>query len=176
LESVGYYIVAFQFSLVIKLTLTSFHQAFTPWLYEKLSNLDQAEVKKIKHVKQLYFLSLVFIVATAFTISEQAVIIIAGPDYKHASEILPWLIMAQAIRGLYGLESGFAVYARKNTQLAKVSLLSGGLHILLSLILIQEFGVLGVAYSFCVSALAQWLWTRSFVLKTFGKNYLSLGK
>ncbi|MDO6443713.1 lipopolysaccharide biosynthesis protein [Marinobacter sp. 2_MG-2023] len=159
LEAAGHYMVAVQLALALNLILQSFHKAYVPWLFERIKRDNAEEKKQIVKGSYCYFIILLIVVFLAFIFGGPVLIIVAGPGYEPAGEILPWLFLAQAIRGMYYIVSSYLLYAKKTQQISKITILSGVISVAFLIFFLKTYGLIGAAWAGCVGASVQFLLT-----------------
>lgn len=159
LEAAGHYMVAVQLALALNLLLQSLHKAYVPWLFERLKRDIAEEKKRIIRGSYVYFVALIAIALIAFVIGKPVLIVIAGATYAPAGDIIGWLVLAQAIRGMYYVVSSYLMYAKKTQQISLITIVSGAINIGLLLILLDAYGLMGAAWAVCAGAVVQFLAT-----------------
>jgi O-antigen/teichoic acid export membrane protein len=172
----GLYMVAFQISCVFVVLFDAINKAYSPWLFGKLkiNNIDI----NILIVKLSYICIGVMLIGALvlFWLSPYLLELVLPADYKGASEFVNWLILGQVIGGMYIVVVNYIFYAKKTTGLSVITLLSGGLHVILSLMLIEIYGAVGVAIAFCISKSVQFLLTWWWAIKSHTMPWFTLKK
>jgi O-antigen/teichoic acid export membrane protein len=159
LEAAGYYMVAAQLALAMNLILDSINKAYVPWLFERLKRDNPEEKRSIVILTYGYNLFLMASVALAFLVGDELLVFIAGEKFAVSGELVAWLILAQAIRGMYYMVCSYIFYASKTGVIAKITITTGLLNIVLLFVMIDSFGLIGAAWAMCISMLFQWLIT-----------------
>jgi len=159
LEAAGHYMVAAQLSMVMGLMLDSVNKAYVPWLYERLKRNDAEEKKFIVRITYYYGVVLFMCAALAFLIGGEVLVFIAGEQYRPAAKLIGWFVLAKAFHGMYYTATSYIFYSKKTGVLAKITIGCGLLNVLLLLFLTKEFGLIGAAWSMCISMFFQWLVT-----------------
>ncbi len=159
LEAAGHYMVAVQLALALNLLLQSLHKAYVPWLFERLKRDIHEEKRQIIRGSYVYFVGLIAIAILAFIVGKPVLVFIAGPSFAPAGEIVAWLVLAQAIRGMYYVVSSYLMYAKKTQQISGITIVSGAINILLLLVLLGAYGLIGAAWAMCTGAVVQFLST-----------------
>ncbi|MBL7249432.1 lipopolysaccharide biosynthesis protein [Alloalcanivorax marinus] len=159
LDAAGYYLVAAQFALVVGIIAESINKAYVPWLFARLKRNLAAEKEAIVRITYGYYCLLVFGVVCTFFFGGPILKFIAGEQYAQASVVLPWLVMAQAIRGMYFMQTSYITYSKQTGALARITILCGGINVLLMFSLIDLYGLRGAGWAACLSMLIQWLVT-----------------
>lgn len=157
LEAAGHYMVAVQLALALDLLLQSIHKAYVPWLFERIKRDNSEEKRQIIKGSYIYFVALIVIALLAFLVGKPVLIFIAGASYAPAGEVIGWLVLAQAVRGMYYVVSSYLMYAKKTQQISWITIVSGAINIVLLLILLKAYGLVGAAWAVCAGAAVQFL-------------------
>lgn len=174
-ESAGIYMVAVQFSLAVSIILDSINKAFCPWLFNILD--DGGASKKKSVVKATYILYVMFLagVVVGFLVSELIVELIVGEGFLNAAKLVPFLILGQALRGMYLLVTNYIFYAKRTGTISLITIISGSINAILLFFLIDRYGIFGAPYSFIISMSIQWLATWYFAIKYVKMPWLRFG-
>jgi O-antigen/teichoic acid export membrane protein len=159
LVQVGIYIVAVQLASVIGMIIESLHNAYVPWLYERLKRNGYDEKKQIVRWTYAYCLALLGIVLLAFTIGPLLLKIIAGAKYSEASNIIGWLVLGQAFSGMYLMATAYIFYSKRTGLLSLSTMTSGLINVGLLMFLISFMGLMGAAVAFAISMAVKFLLT-----------------
>lgn len=165
LDEAGYYMVAAQIAGILSIALDSVNKAFVPWLYEKLKRDVDHEKRFIVKLTYGYYLVLLGIAALGFVVAGPFLLLVAGPNYAPAAQIVAWLILGQSLRGMYYMVSSYIFYSKKTKYLAFTTISAGVINLLLMLPLLQIYGTVGAAYALCISMLFQFIVTTCFARK-----------
>lgn len=148
LEEVALFTMASQLSLGVIVIFDAINKAFVPWLFEQLKSGDLKIRRKIVTRTYQYFALLVVSIPVVFIISKPIILLIGGQDYEGAASLFNVLYSGQVLVGMYLMVTNYLFYMKKTALLSLTTLISAGIHIFLSIILIQEMGTMGVATSF----------------------------
>jgi O-antigen/teichoic acid export membrane protein len=159
LAQVGIYIVAVQLASIIGMMIESIHNAYVPWLYERLKRNEFDEKKQIVRWTYVYFIALMGVVLLAFTIGPLLLEIIAGPMYSEASNIVGWLVLGQAFSGMYLMVTAYIFYSKRTGLLSLSTMTSGLINVGLLMFLISFMGLIGAAVAFAISMAIKFLLT-----------------
>ncbi len=151
-EDLGIYILAMQLAAVLSIFFNSFHNAFTPWLYSQLKKKDYTVNSTIVAFTYLYIVCFVIFGFIALNFAPKIIRIMASsPEYYEAETLISFLIFAQIFTGFYLMHVGYLLYEKRTKLLSAITLSSGMLNIFLILILINPYGIQGVAVATFVS-------------------------
>ena len=150
----GLYSMAISVSSVYTMLMQSFFNAYTPYLQKRLASLDggQCYEEKSSIVKQIYLIYALFGVVGIL-----AVVICWGifhymidSKYLPAMAYIPLIIFANFIYTFYNFTIEF-IYKVKKTLVMGIITFTGSLtQMLLSYVLIKEYGVIGAVYSLVI--------------------------
>src|SRR5207249_1710635 len=80
-------------------------------------------------------------------LSPEVVLILAGPQYGAATQVLPVIAFASVFQGLYTLLVTVVFLMKRTARLALLTISSAILNIGLNLVLIPRIGIMGAAWS-----------------------------
>ena len=150
----GLYSMAISVSSVYTMLMQSFFNAYTPYLQKRLASLDggQCYEEKSSIVKQIYLIYALFGV-----VGIMAIIVCWGifhymidSKYLPAMAYIPLIIFANFIYTFYNFTIEF-IYKVKKTLVMGIITFTGSLtQMLLSYVLIKEYGVIGAVYSLVI--------------------------
>lgn len=146
----GNYGIGATFGIMVTLIEDAFTKAFVPHLFDKLQNIT--ENKKVEIVKLSYYVYFVLIVISAiiFVVGYFSVGIIFGNQYLETREFILPLVLAAMFKGFYKLHIGFIMFTKITYKITQITLATGILNIALAYLMIQQFGLLGAAYSMLI--------------------------
>lgn len=176
IESVGVYMVAVQVSLGLYILADAFNKAFMPWLFRTLSGDELSEKIKIVKVSYAFAISLLLFAIVSFYFSSYIINLIAGNEFSDGEGVLPILILAQAFQGMYFLVTNYIFYTGKTYLTATITICSGVFGVLITLLLVNDFGMLGAAIGQLAGMVALWLLTWHFANKVYPMPWFSIFK
>lgn len=147
----GIYMVAVQLTMSISIVFDAINKAYVPWLFEKLTENNLAQKKKIVKLTYIWFVVIIIGVILSFFIGPPLVVLIAGEQYSEAGKVIGWLTMAQGFKGMYLMVTNYIFYSKKTGMLSTVSIGSGLLNLLLLIVLVRILGLEGAAIAFALS-------------------------
>lgn len=160
LSQTGVYTVAFQLSSIISMLVFSFHNAYSPHVYQKLRNITYLEKLKIVRFTYLYFVCIILLVFLLNLIFEITLPYLVSDSFYGADEFIFNISLSFAFQGMYLMVGLFIFYVKKTHLLSYVTISTSILHVILSYILINVYGAIGATYasltSFFVSFLLVW--------------------
>ena len=150
---VGIYSVAYQIGMVILVLVTAFNKAWIPYLFKTLHHTPTLK-EKVKIVKFTYvYFALVVILAILFTYSMQWILpYFLGEKFLESSQYILYFALAFAFQGMYFMVGNYIFFVNKTHLLAYVTFGTAAVHIVLLYALLERYGVMGVAYTSCISS------------------------
>ena len=150
----GLYSFAQQIVTPMRLIEGSVNTAYVPWLYARLNEGCQKTKNMIVRYTYFYMVGL-FAVALIMSIFVEGMInIIVDHRYWQAKPYVHILLFARAIDGMYFMTTNYIIYSMKTYYLSLSTIIAGVFQLLMSILLIKNFGEIGVAYaSFCSSVI-----------------------
>ena len=161
LAATGEYAVGWQVASIMLVVLSAFNQAWTPYLFQSLSQANEDCKRRI--VKQSYRIALGFVALFLIVNGLSPVIfsIMISPEYHDAQNFVPFITLGYLFMGFYMLVTDYIFFAKKTYLFSILTSANGLINISLSYAMIEKFGAIGVAYSFAVTSaivmIAAWL-------------------
>lgn len=169
LYEAGIYMAAIQVCRVFPIFFDALNKAFVPWLFEKLSSNDiKAKIQVVK-LTYYYIILLLIVSVLSFCLFPHITLLILGDEYNTVGTIVGYLALGSCIQGIYYMFTNYLIYSKKTGVLSSITIFSGGCNIALSLMLILNYGLLGVCYAFILSNIVRI--TLTFI---FAAKYMSM--
>lgn len=160
-EQTGLYFIGFQIGSIISMGVWAFNQAWSPWLFERLKNGDEAMKRQIVKFTYLYGAT---IMAVALVLSLLAPVIFRyfiGPDFAEGAKVVIWIAVGSAFLGMYYSVGCYITYTRKTHILSWITLLVGVINLFVSYFLIKQNGYIGAAQgtmiAYAISFILTWI-------------------
>jgi O-antigen/teichoic acid export membrane protein len=159
LDETGLYTVGYQLAFAVELFAGSFNNAYTPWLYRKLTDAD--DQTKLKLVKYTYIqFGAMAVLATAVAI---VMPFVAGAmldrSFDGAGRYVGWFALGFMFSGMYYMVTNYIFYAQKTAWLAAVTISVALFNLPLTYFLIQVNGGIGAAQATAISLGLSFLFT-----------------
>ncbi len=152
-SATGLYTVAFQVASVISILTIALNKAYMPYLFKKLSKIDEKSRLILVKYSYLYFLVLLLL-ATLFSLMVPFVLeILLGKRFLVAGEYIPWIAFGFAFYGMYLMVVNYILFSKKTALLSSVTISVSLFHGVLSYFLILYHGALGAAQATAISSL-----------------------
>jgi O-antigen/teichoic acid export membrane protein len=147
----GLYNVGFQIGTSIALITVAFNQAWSPFLFQTLTNADEAKKKRL--VKQSYVMMLVFLVIALMLNLVKPIIfkIFIHPQFHISQQFVFFISLGSAFNGMYFLVTNYIFYEKRTKYLSYVTLCNAILSVVLNYVLIKHFGAFGAAYTYLIT-------------------------
>ena len=150
----GLYSMAISVSSVYTMLMQSFFNAYTPYLQKRLAGFDEGQCYEEKRniVKQIYLIYALFGVVGMMAIAVCWVIFHYMIDSKYlpAMAYIPLIILANFIYTFYNFTIEFIYKVKKTLVMGIITFTGSLIQMLLSYVLIKEYGVMGAVYSLLI--------------------------
>ena len=147
----GIYALGYQLGMILGILAIAFNQAFSPWLYKKLTNITEESKYILVKYTYLYFLSILLLAWFISYIMPWFIINFIDIKYVSSIELIPWIVFGYAFQGMYFMVVNYIFFMKKTVPLAITTFICGVLHALLSYFLIKNYASLGAAYATTIS-------------------------
>jgi len=172
LQETGVFFLAFQLTSIINIITSAINTAYVPWLFKKLSNInDKAKLRIVKLTYKYFILlilgSLLFLILLPILLK-----IFAGSKFQIASKYFFWLIIGTIFNGMYLMVTNYIFYSKKTYILAFSTFASAIITVFLNYILIIKIGPVGSAIASAIGFLFLFMLTWYYSNKVFPMPWL----
>ncbi len=151
LDETGLYTVGYQLAWVIELVAVSFNNAYTPWLYKKLTDVnDQARLRLVKYTYYQFAGMAVLAVIVAVVMPRLAAVLL-GRSFDGAEGYVGWFAIGFMFGGMYYMVTNYIFYAQRTGWLAVMTFTVALINVPLTYLLISANGGIGAAQATAVS-------------------------
>jgi O-antigen/teichoic acid export membrane protein len=150
-SATGIYSVGYQFGLVVGIIAMAFNQAYSPFLYKKLANIDEQGKKRLVKFTYLYFIGIILLTGILSVIAPYIIQNFLDERYHASSEIVGWVLYGYAFQGMYLMVVNYIFYTKRTYILSAITFLTGLLHVGISYYLIKLNGIIGAAQATTIS-------------------------
>jgi O-antigen/teichoic acid export membrane protein len=150
-QDTGLYSVGYQVGLIIGIIATAFNQAWGPFLYKKLGDIDTLEKIRLVKFTYLFFIVLGIMAILLSLFSNLSLQIFLGDTFERSKNFVLWIALAYAFNGMYFMVCHYILYTKNNFPLACVTFFVSLLHVGLSYTLIKNYGAIGAAKATTIS-------------------------
>jgi O-antigen/teichoic acid export membrane protein len=177
LHDVGVYSLGYQLGAAMGLVTTAFNAAWVPFLFGTLKNEGDAAYPKLARLVTYYAVALCFIALGWSLLVEHAIRLIAGPEFREAYRITPWVVGGYVLAGLYLVPTNLLFWRQRTRVIPLVTIAAGAVNVGLNLWLVPRHGAIAAAWS-TLAAYAVLLiltWRSAERLHSFPYEYRRLG-
>lgn len=149
--STGIYTVGYQVGMIIGLLATSFNQAWSPFLFEKLKENDSTSKLRIVKFTYLYGVGIIILALSLSLVAPFFLKFFVSKDFHCAYKYVCWIALGYAANGMYFMVVNYIFYVKKTYILAWITLISAGINVVLNYFFIKANGAIGAAQATTVT-------------------------
>lgn len=153
LAQTGLYFAGVQIAAAMGMAVDAAMKAYTPWLYDRLNCRKPEGDRLIVRVVWVSALALLAAAGLSFLFAKPATVVVLGPAYRAAADVIGWLILGQALNGIAGTFSILVYHSKRTGVLASSTFSSALAHIALVFPLVEAFGIRGAAMAYALARL-----------------------
>lgn len=145
LRDVGLYSIGASFGLALKLFLSAFESAWTPFF---LGVMREPDARKIYSTVSTYVVALLVLLVGGLSAVAPAVVrLFTTPEFQDAAAVTPWIALGVMFQGLY-LVGSIGLVITKRTKLYPMATgTAAAVSLLANLLLIPRYGMIGAAWA-----------------------------
>lgn len=143
-NQVGLYSLAYSYSSLLSVIWTSFNQAWTPWFYGKMKELEYESI--LKAVKPYTVAFSIMFIGMLF-MAPEAIKVFGPEEYWDGIWVVPPVLLGLFFQFVYSLYVNIEFYLKKTQFIAIGSIVAAVLNVILNLITIPYFGYIAAAYT-----------------------------
>jgi O-antigen/teichoic acid export membrane protein len=147
LHDVGVYSLGYQLGAALGLVTTAFNAAWVPFLFGTLKDEGDKAHPKLARLVTYYAVALCFVGLGWSLLVEHAITLIAGPEFREAYRITPWVVGGYVFGGLYLIPTNLLFWRQRTRVIPLVTLAAGAANIGLNLWLVPRHGAIAAAWS-----------------------------
>lgn len=145
LADVGLYSIGATFGLGLKLFLSAFEYAWTPFF---LGVMKEPDAKQIYKKISTYIVAvLILLVAGLCALATEVVQLFTAQEFHGAAVVTPWIALGVMCQGFYLVGSIGLIITRKTASYPIATGLAAATSVTANTLLIPRFGLMGAAYS-----------------------------
>jgi O-antigen/teichoic acid export membrane protein len=145
LRDVGLYSIGASFGLALKLFLSAFESAWTPFF---LSVMKEPDARETYRTVSTYVVAvLVFLVAGLCAVAPDVVRLTTTRQFHDAARVTPWIALGVMFQGMYLVGSIGLVITKRTTRYPLATGVAAGTSLLANWLLIPRYGVQGAAWA-----------------------------
>ncbi len=169
-SAVAIYSVAYTFSLVMNIVLSSINSSYVPWTYQKLK---QADVESINKTTSFLILGFAGFSILPVLIAPEFMMIIAPPEYSEGVWVIPPVSASVFFMFLYHMFANIEFYFEKNKLIMIASVVTAITNIVLNALFIPVFGYIAAAYTTLVCYIL-FAFAHFILMRKVSKTYLDV--
>jgi O-antigen/teichoic acid export membrane protein len=145
LRDVGLYSVGASFGLALKLFLSAFEYAWTPFF---LGAMKEPDAKTIYSKVSTYIIAvLILLVAGLCAVAPDLIRLMTEQKFHDAAVVTPWIALGVMFQGLYLVGSIGLIITRRTSRYPLATGIAAAASVASNYLLIPRFGLLGAAWS-----------------------------
>jgi O-antigen/teichoic acid export membrane protein len=145
LRDVGLYSIGATFGLALKLFLSAFESAWTPFF---LGTMREPDAKRIYSLASTYIImTLVLLVAGLSAVADDVVRLATQEPFHEAAIVTPWIALGVLFQGIYLVGSIGLIITKRTTRYPLATGFAAIVSLTANLVLIPRYGMLGAAWS-----------------------------
>lgn len=144
IEYTALYTIACNCMSISTLFLTSLNNAIAPWIFDRLENKEEQEIKRLTIPYCFVFFALI---QFAILIAPEILWILGGTQYEIAKSIVVPLMISVLLQFAYCLYVNLEQYSRKTWAIAFGTSIASGVNIILNFFLLPQYGYEVAAYT-----------------------------
>lgn len=152
LSATGEFAVGWQVASIMLILLSTFNQAWTPYLFQRLAKSDgdvNRDIVKLSYLMALGFCALFLVINL---VSPLIFTIMIDDKFHDAQRYVPFITLGYLFMGFYMLVTDYIFYAKKTYLLSILTATNGLINLALNYVCVQRFGAIGVTYAFALSS------------------------
>lgn len=151
-QSVGLYAVGYTLGSLLNLPIQAFSNAWTPWVYKKLSLRDERSNRQIVRVVYAVAAGLLLVWLGLVAATPLLLRVATTAAYFGAAAYVTWVALSLVFQGIYMLLVPVLVEEARTDALAIFTGVVAVLSLVLNYALIRQFGAIGAAYTLAICA------------------------
>ncbi|MGH7580091.1 MAG: oligosaccharide flippase family protein [Gemmatimonadales bacterium] len=147
LHDVGVYSLGYQLGAAMGLLTAAFNAAWVPFLFGTLKDEGESAQPKLARLGTYYAIARCFAGLGWSLLVKHAITLIAGPEFREAHGVTPWVVAGYVCSGLYLVPTNLLFWRQRTRVIPLVTLVAGSVNIGLNLWLVPRYGAIAAAWS-----------------------------
>jgi O-antigen/teichoic acid export membrane protein len=169
LADVGLYSIGATFGLGLKLFLSAFEYAWTPFFLGVMKEPDARDI--YRKISTYIVAVLILLVAGLCAMAGEIVRLFTAPEFHGAAVVTPWIALGVMCQGLYLVGSIGLIITRKTSSYPIATGIAAATSVTANTLLIPRFGLMGAAYSQTIAYATLALVTIAFSQRAYPISY-----
>lgn len=166
-EALGIYGAGAQLGMMMAILGDAFVKAYAPWLYGRLrSDTPQDRLWAVGAAYGVIPLFLITGVVLGIFLHFASGVVL-GPAFAASAVVLPWFMLGGALNGVYLSISSLYFFSGRTGLLAAVTISSGVISLLVTVVLTLAFGMVGAAMGYAAAQAILGLTAMTVAIRTF---------
>lgn len=149
-EAAGLFAVALSIAGAIKVLTVALNRAVSPWIYERLP-MDAATRRRVARLSWAYFAGLLAASIALGLLAPFLMAWLVGPAFAASGQYVLVLAVGFGLGGMYLNVANYVFHAGAIARLAAVTATAGAANVVLSVLLVDRFGLAGAGYAFTLA-------------------------
>lgn len=149
-SSAGIYSFAYNLGMCILVLVMAWNSSWQPKLYQLINKNDSSTIQKVNNASSIIICA---ISATVMLFSKEVVIIMSTKEYYEGIELIPLIIIGNALIHVYLTYVNFVFYVKKTSLIAITTFLALAINIIANYALIPYYGIRGAAIATVIAYL-----------------------
>ena len=151
LNSAGQYAVGVQVASIMFIIISTFNQAWSPYLFQNLSAITD-EKKKALVTYSYYVMGAFLLIAIVLNfIAPLIYSVFINEKFHESIKFIPWMSVGYFFTAVYLTFVDYIFYEKKTHILSIITMFNVILNLLLNYLFIQKYGAIGATYAFAIS-------------------------
>src|SRR5690606_3062047 len=143
--------VAYQIGLIMSFLGNSFNQAYTPFLFQRLTSPTSSTKALLSNINISYSLFVFITVIFLYFLTPYIYKYFIGDDFKIDYKIILILLISYGVLNIYKLFVNYLFFYKKTMRLSIITFFSCCVNVFLCYFLIQSYGLFGASVATLVA-------------------------
>lgn len=169
-QATALYSIAYSVSMLASLLWNSMNQAWSPWLYDHMSDNDKTTIWKNS---KIYLGVFAVLITGILMFAPEILILLGGKKYYEARYVIPPVMMGCAFQFVYGMYVNIEIFSKKTFIISAGTMFAALLNLILNWIFIPQYGYMAAAYT-TMAGYFTLLMFHYFIVKYIVKEYFDI--
>ena len=151
LAETGVYAVGYALGAGLSLVLVGINSAWAPFFFDTAQRRGEEAKRVFARLTSYYTVVVVGLALVVGLFAKEIVAAFAGAAYQAAHQLVPWIVGAMVLKGLYYMSVNQIFYAKKTLWVFAGSGVAAAVHVLSNWVLVPRYGMFGAAYTTLIS-------------------------
>ena len=151
IEATGLYSVGFRFGMVVMMVETAFSLAWAPFFFENIAKKKYNDNLKIVKATYVYILLLVVFSVSFGLLGKYILYFMVDERYFAAAQFILLISVAYCFDGIWKMFLGYIIFLGHMNTYVLITIFAATIQIILTYLMIKNFGLIGAAWATCLS-------------------------